>query len=144
MSLGGCLFPELPYFPFYGSDWLGDSKVRRMSLEARAVHLELLCHSWNIGPIPAGEPRVVAHLLGLSQKKFEALWQQIAPCWQQEGGDWWSPRLEKVRAKQKGKRKGGKAGGEAKQNGSKTEAKPKLQSSEFKVQKKKNYEAGAD
>lgn len=112
--------PELPYVSFYCSDWLGDSKVRRMSLEARAVHFELICHSWDIGPIPAGEPLLVARLLGLTQKKYEALWEEIKPCWQQEGNDWWSPRLEKERAKQRAKRKGRKSESDADQNQTKT------------------------
>jgi hypothetical protein len=101
--------PELPYFPFYGSDWLGDSKVRRMPLEARAVHIDLICHSWDIGPIPA-DPDEASHLLGLPVKKFKTLWPKVEVCWESDGnGGFLNPRLEKVRAKQRAKRKGRKS-----------------------------------
>lgn len=101
--------PELPYVPFYCSDWLGDTKVRRMSLEERAVHFDLLCHSWQEA-VPA-DPDERAHLLGITRRKLDALWRRVGPCWQSDGnGGLVNPRMEKERAKQKAKRKAGSTG----------------------------------
>lgn len=97
--------PELPYFPFYGSDWLGDSKVRRMSLEARAVHIDLLCHAWDLGYVPSDKEEC-AQMLGVPRRKLEALWPKVAPCWEGAGERLTNPRLEKERTKQQAKRKG--------------------------------------
>lgn len=108
--------PELPYVPFYCSDWLGDTKVRRMSLEERAIHFDLLCHSWQ-EPVPA-DLEDLAHLVGIPKRKLEAAWKRVGPCWQSDGnGSLLNPRMEKERAKQKAKRKAGAAGGEAKADG---------------------------
>lgn len=107
--------PELPYVPFYCSDWLGDTKVRRMSWEERAIHFDLLCHAWQ-EPIPADADER-AQLLGINRRKLDAAWRRVGKCWQSDGnGALFNPRLEKERAKQKAKRGAGKSGAEAKAN----------------------------
>lgn len=99
--------PELPYFPFYGSDWLGDSMVRRMPLEARGVYIDLLCHAWDAGCIPSDRDEI-AHMLGIQRRKLDSLWSSIEPWWKSDGnGGLINPRQERERAKQKAKRKAG-------------------------------------
>lgn len=101
--------PELPYVPFYCSDWLGDTKVRLMTLEERAIHFDLLCHSWQ-APLPADHGDL-ARLLGVPARKLESAWKRVGQCWQSNGnGGIENPRLEKERAKQKAKRKAGGTG----------------------------------
>jgi uncharacterized protein YdaU (DUF1376 family) len=96
--------PELPYVNFYCSDWLGDSKVRLMPLEARALHIDLLCHAWNLGHIPADKDEC-AQLLGVQRRKLESLWPKLAPCWvSDENGGFVNKRMEKEREKQRKKR----------------------------------------
>lgn len=107
--------PELPYAPFYFSDWLGDTKVRRMSYEERGVYFELLANSWQ-EPLPADLDEI-AHLLGLTRRRFDAIWKKVGACWVSDGnGSLLNPRLERERAKQEAKRTAGKRGGEAKAN----------------------------
>ena len=108
--------PRLPYVPFYCSDWLGDSKVRRMSLEQRGAYFDLLCHAWDDGAIPANADQR-AHLLGITKRKLNSLWPGIAPCWVSNGnGGLVNPRLEREREKQASKQTAGKHGGKAKAN----------------------------
>jgi uncharacterized protein YdaU (DUF1376 family) len=100
--------PELPYVTFYCSDWLGDSKVRRMPLEARALHIDLLCHAWNLGYVPA-DMEECAQMLGVPKRKLVSLWPKLAPCWQSDGnGGFVNPRLEREREKQRAKRNASK------------------------------------
>jgi uncharacterized protein YdaU (DUF1376 family) len=96
--------PELPYVNFYCSDWLGDSKVRRMPLEARALHIDLLCHAWNVGNVPVDFDEC-ASMLGVTKAKLKALWPKLEPCWESDGsGGLVNRRLEKERQKQRAKR----------------------------------------
>lgn len=96
--------PELPYVNFYCSDWLGDSKVRLMPLEARALHIDLLCHAWNLGYIPKDRDQL-ASLLGVQRRKLESLWPHLEPCWEPDGnGGFVNKRMEKERQKQRNKR----------------------------------------
>lgn len=107
----------LPYFPFYGEDWLGSSRTKLMSFEERGMYIDCLCHAWALGAIPADEKRR-AHLLGTSPATLRRLWPAIAPLWESDGnGGLVNPKLEKVRAKQKTKQKAGSAGGKAGANG---------------------------
>lgn len=102
--------PELPYVPFYCSDWLGDTKVRRMSLEERAIHFDLLCHSWQESPLPADHGDL-AQMLGLPRRKLDAAWKRVGVCWESDGnGGIVNARLERERGKQKAKRKAGATG----------------------------------
>lgn len=96
--------PELPYVNFYCSDWLGDSKVRLMPLEARALHIDLLCHAWNLGGVPEDDSER-ARLLGIDTRKLRSLWPALEPCWLSDGeGGLVNRRLEKEREKQRTKR----------------------------------------
>jgi len=97
--------PELPYVNFYCSDWLGDSKVRRMGAEARGLHIDLLCHSWQ-EPLPADQAEL-AEMLGVPARKLESLWPKLAPCWSTDGDQIINKRLEKERQKQRSRRGGG-------------------------------------
>lgn len=94
--------PELPYVNFYCSDWLGDSKVRRMGAEARGLHIDLICHSWQ-EPLPA-DKEVLAEMLGVQRRKLETLWPKLATCWETDGHHLVNKRLEKERQKQRKKR----------------------------------------
>lgn len=103
---------ELPYAPFYFSDWLGDTKVRRMNYEERGMYFELLAHAWQ-DPIPK-DMDDIAHILGVTPARLEKAWKKIGPCWISDGnGSLLNPRLEKERKKQAAKRQSGSAGGQA-------------------------------
>ena len=102
--------PEL-YFPFYGSDWLGDTQTRRMSIEQRGLFIDLLCHAWDGGSIPADQ-KALAALVGITPRKLASLWPGLDTHWQSDGnGGLVNPKLEDVRQKQQAKRRAGSAGG---------------------------------
>lgn len=50
---------NLAYFPFFPADYLGDEKVKLMSLTAEGAYLRLLCHQWAEGSIPANRSAIV-------------------------------------------------------------------------------------
>lgn len=43
---------KLPWFKFYVSDWMGSSRVRRLSGDQMAAYLWLLCEQWERGSLP--------------------------------------------------------------------------------------------
>lgn len=42
-NMTSCVMTRLPWFKFYWIDWLSDSKIRRCSLAARGLLVEILC-----------------------------------------------------------------------------------------------------
>lgn len=96
--------PDLPYFPFYPQDFLGDGKVRLMSPTEVGVYFLLLCHEWLEGPLP-NEPDRLARIAGASEEEMEEAWDQVRPCFEEtDDGRLVQPRLEEERAKALDKR----------------------------------------
>lgn len=118
--------PALPYVNFYCSDWLGDTKVRRMGREGRGVHIDMLCHAWQDEAGLPSDLNDLGELLGVPVRELKRLWPKVEVCWTEVGGALFNARLETERGKQKGKQKAGKTGGETKANG---QAKPKQNAS---------------
>ena len=44
--------PDLPWFPFWVSDFLASRSVRTMDPEQVGIYVLLLCHQWDGGPLP--------------------------------------------------------------------------------------------
>jgi uncharacterized protein YdaU (DUF1376 family) len=101
-----------PAFQFYPADWI--ISTRTVPLEARAVHIDLLCHAWTEEGLPANLEGL--HILvGLSRRRFSALWEQhLAHRWQEQDGRLVNPRQEVERAKQQAWREKSAKGGRAK------------------------------
>jgi uncharacterized protein YdaU (DUF1376 family) len=94
----GCL----PYFKFYPDDWLSDRAVRRLSLPARGLYLDLLAIAWNEGGIPADPDELAADakLLGVNSRSFPRLWGEIEKFWiHGRNGELVNPRQEEERVK---------------------------------------------
>lgn len=111
--------PRRPFVQFFYSDWLGDTKVRRMPPEARGYHIDMLCHAWATedASVPA-DLRELALLIGTTPARLRAVWSKLEPCWESDGnGGLVNPRVQRDRAKQKARADAGKKGGEAKANG---------------------------
>lgn len=72
---------KAPAFQFYVRDWLGDARVRSMTLEARAVYVDLLCYCWQETAL-FNDQQLLARLCGVSLVKFRRLWAQVGPCFQ--------------------------------------------------------------
>src|SRR4051812_16362692 len=88
-----------------------------MSLEERGAHITLLCVAWMEEGIPTDHGQL-QRLLQLTSKRFEPIWEHLAPCWQDgDNGKLISPRMEKyrrdLRALKTKRSKAGKAGAAA-------------------------------
>lgn len=85
-----------PAFQFYAADFLVDTAA--MSPEQLGVYIRLLCNSWVNRGIPS-EPRQIARIAGVSERKLNALWPALKGRWESDGnGGLVNPRLETVRA----------------------------------------------
>jgi len=91
---------KAPAFQFYPKDYQTDGKVRMMSWEARGVYVDLLCTYWLEGTLPA-DPKRLANMVGMTPRRFEKLWPQIAPCFEIDGESLKQKRLIREREKQK-------------------------------------------
>jgi len=102
---------RLPYYPWYPTDFLGDSRVSRMPVLARMAYRELLDISWQEGPLT--DPELLLEGLGLDTD----LWRFIRPCWIETAEGWIQKRLEKERAsaqqRHESSSRAGKASGKA-------------------------------
>jgi uncharacterized protein YdaU (DUF1376 family) len=90
---------DLPWFPLYVSDFLGDETVKIAPNRALGVYFKLLCHQWTHKSIP-GDPATLAKIVGESQAAFEALWVHIHHRFRKRGDRLVNPKLEAVRRQQ--------------------------------------------
>lgn len=75
-----------PSFQFYPSDdLLLDATCRRMSLEALGAHMKLYCLAWIEHGLPAN-PAELSRELKISLRKFNSLWKEISPAWEELDG----------------------------------------------------------
>jgi uncharacterized protein YdaU (DUF1376 family) len=65
-----------PWFPLYATDWLTDHRVRLLSVEARGLYIDLLCHQWAEGGLPDDE-RHLARIANLNPRTFRRIWTEI-------------------------------------------------------------------
>lgn len=88
-----------PAFQFYPKDWLSDSNVRAMTVDAKGTYIELLCLYWLHGGLP-NSTDYLARLVVLPPAKFRRLWPQIAPCFTVDGDQLHQKRMDREREKQ--------------------------------------------
>ena len=86
----------LPYFKFYAADFIAD--VLHLSLDERGAYITLLAWSWKRGALPL-ERSARAHILGVSTRKLDALWESLGSHWTEEIDGYHNPRLEEERKK---------------------------------------------
>jgi uncharacterized protein YdaU (DUF1376 family) len=106
---------ELPYFPFYPTDFLLDENVEAMTHEQIGCYMVLICRSWvrsNPGYIPA-EPDKQARLIKMPVERWEEIKAEVLACFQMgDNGELFQPRLlaeyTKAKASHEAKVKGGK------------------------------------
>lgn len=108
---------KAPAFQFYARDYLTEGKVRRMPWAARGVYVDLLCTYWLDGGLP-NNPAALARMVGMTTKKFAALWVHILPCFEANGNALIQKRMQAELAKTKAFREkqseNGKNGGRPK------------------------------
>lgn len=94
-------------FLFWPSDWLTDERVRLMSPAARGAYIDLLCHCWIEGSIPACSTQC-ARIVGIEQSAFESLWSELCACFSEHperAGRMIQERMERERRFAEGRRK---------------------------------------
>jgi uncharacterized protein YdaU (DUF1376 family) len=71
--------------------------VRLMTLEQRGAYHEMLCVSWQIGPLP-DDHSLLSRLLGIDIETFERVWvSPLSECWEKTELGLVNERLEKER-----------------------------------------------
>ncbi len=90
-----------PAFLFFPRDWLVSTVG--MPREAKGLHIDLLCISWDSGPLP-NSARWRASAFGADPKDAARLWSLVRPRWRLTRQGWINRRLEKYRRELRGKR----------------------------------------
>ncbi len=71
-----------PYFPFYVSDFDGDT--RHMSVESIGIYIRLLIYQWVNGHVP-DNPSMLIRIAGCTHEQFEECWTgEVALCFRAE------------------------------------------------------------
>jgi uncharacterized protein YdaU (DUF1376 family) len=89
-----------PAFQFYPSDFLGSSKVSRMSLTERGAYITLLAYCWQDGGLPT-DTKTLAAMLHVKAIQFDRMWSgPLHECFHERNGKLQNARLEEERKKQ--------------------------------------------
>lgn len=97
VDVAAAQFIAPPAFQFYASDFLGSTKVGRMSLTEIGVFTLLLCHAWNANGLPTSIPEV-ARLGRMDPRRFKRMWDGVlSECWVERKGRLFNPRQEQIR-----------------------------------------------
>lgn len=94
-------------FLFWARDWLTDEAVVLMSPAAKGVYIDLLCHCWLEGSIPACSTQC-SRIARVDAETFAELWAELCPLFVEHpdgGGRLVNRRMESERAKQEERRK---------------------------------------
>ncbi len=90
---------KVAYLPLYVRDWRSDPKVALLSWSERAVYLDMLMLSWELGPLPTDAAAVLrgigwdgdqAEGASIVERVLKAFWRRLK-------GGWENPRLEAER-----------------------------------------------
>jgi uncharacterized protein YdaU (DUF1376 family) len=90
---------EMPYFPLYPADFLGDEKARLMDNRQFGIYCKLLFHEWIEGSIPA-DPQKLARIVGEESQAFLEIWPGISQAFSTESqafGRLANRRIEDIR-----------------------------------------------
>lgn len=75
------MIQQSPHFPFFASDYLGSSKVQRMSLEEEGAYIRLLAYNWEDGFIPA-DVAELSRMCKTNARKMALMWERLRDCFQ--------------------------------------------------------------
>jgi uncharacterized protein YdaU (DUF1376 family) len=89
-----------PSYPHFAQDWLAGTA--HLSLECQGAYKRLCDHEWIDGPLP-NDPAKLARLLGVTPRRFAAIWRDLAEHFKlTPQGYWYNDRLEREREIQEG------------------------------------------
>ncbi len=88
---------SLPYFREWVENWRSSPRVSEMDLEQRGAFHEMLCLSWQMGPVP-NDPERLAILIGVKPADFIRAWRKpLVRCWRKTRKGLVNDRLERER-----------------------------------------------
>lgn len=90
---------KAPAFQFYARDFLA-GRVATYSLEEIGAYILLLSYNWELKTLPTRR-ELLARLLRISPRKFDAIWATIGEQFVERDGSYVNPRLELERENQK-------------------------------------------
>lgn len=100
-----------PAFQFYPSNFLGSPKVRAMNAAEIGVYWLLCCIEWEESGFTIQEAEDIAASARVSVAQFSEMWPKLSRCFIERDGRYFSPRLNKERAKQREWRRKSSKGG---------------------------------
>jgi uncharacterized protein YdaU (DUF1376 family) len=83
-----------PAFQLYAGDWLGSTLA--MAWEIKGIYIDLLCWSWENGPLP-NDPRWRQRMIGGTAHAVARRWAALKSRWKLTPRGWVNPRLERQR-----------------------------------------------
>ena len=86
--------PKPPAFQLYVRDWL--SSTLGMARELKGLYVDLLCWSWDNGPLP-DDAQWRQRVIGGSPRTAARLWTALRSRWRLTAHGWINPRLERQR-----------------------------------------------
>lgn len=88
---------SLPYFRKWVENWRASPRVSMMTLEQKGAFDDLLCISWQMGPIP-DDRKVIQKLLKTDSKTIQRVWTDpLVSCWTKTKNGLINERLETER-----------------------------------------------
>jgi uncharacterized protein YdaU (DUF1376 family) len=103
-----------PSFQYYPKDVLSSADIAALTLEEFGALQLLECYDWTEVGLPK-DPKKLAKLLRISERKMVKLWKNIAKLFHESGEKWTNPSLEMERERQAVRRlhlsENGKKGG---------------------------------
>lgn len=92
---------KAPAFQFYPKDWQSDERVKLMTYEQRGLYIDLLCHCWLEGSLPA-DVSAIGRIVHQSPARFTRMWNgPLGQCFYlRDDGRWSQKRLDAEREKQ--------------------------------------------
>jgi len=95
---------DLPWFPLYVDDFLGDEAVKVVSNRALGCYIKLLCHQWTHRSCPS-DLRHLARIVHEPEEDFAPIWAELEHKFHYRNGRLVNRRLEVVRRQQDKKRR---------------------------------------
>lgn len=88
---------KVAYLPLYVRDWRSDPQVAFLEWAERALYLDMLMLSWELGPLP-NDARKILRALGAPHAE-DAVMSILRTFFSQSDHGWTNPRLESERAR---------------------------------------------
>lgn len=91
-----------PWFKFYASDFLLDSRVDSLPIEAQGILIRLWCLCWRDGEIP-NDSATLSRRAMVDPKAMRRHWKALSSFFEDSNGNLISPRMERERSESRAK-----------------------------------------